>query len=123
LPLRALSADLCFLICRPRDDLADDRRAVARGFGRPKPRSSAADLRCAGVVNPLASHWFRIAVLLFIASPAVALLVVLTTSADFATAIALTLYMWALVCVILALIAFAGLIVRVLGRGLRALRR
>ena len=42
---------------------------------------------------------------------------------DFATAIALTLYMWALVCVILALIAFAGLIVRVLGRGLRALRR
>src|SRR5206468_1771118 len=71
----------------------------------------------------LASHWFRVAVLLFIASPAVALLVVLTTSAGFTTAIALTLYMWALVCVILALIAFAGLIVRVLGRGLRALRR
>ena len=74
-------------------------------------------------MNPLASHWFRIAILLFIASPAVALLVVLTTSAGFATAIFLTLYMWALVCVILALIAFAGLIVRVLGRGLRALRR
>lgn len=74
-------------------------------------------------MNPLASHWFRIAVLLFVASPAVALLVVLTTNADFTTAIALTLYMWALVCVILALIAFAGLIVRVLGRGLRALRR
>ena len=37
-------------------------------------------------MNPLASHWFRVAVLLFIASPAVALLVVLTTNADFATA-------------------------------------
>ena len=65
----------------------------------------------------------RVALLLFVASPAVALLVVLTTNAGFTTAIALTLEMWALVCVILALIAFAGLIVRVLGRGLRALRR
>jgi len=34
-----------------------------------------------------------------------------------------TLYMWALVCVILALIALAGLVVRLLGRGLRAIRR
>src|SRR5207237_8381873 len=83
LPLRALSADLCFLICRARDDLADDRRAVARSFGWPKPRSSAADLRYAGAVNPLASHWFRVAVLLFIASPAVALLVVRTTNTGF----------------------------------------
>jgi hypothetical protein len=74
-------------------------------------------------VNPLASHWFRVALLLVAASPAVALFVVLTTNADFTTAIALTLYVWFFVCVILALIAFAGLIVRLLGRGVRALRR
>ena len=74
-------------------------------------------------MNPLASHWFRIAVLLFAASPIVALFVVLTTDADFTTSIALTLYMWFLVCVILALIAFAGLVVRLLGWGVRALRR
>ena len=74
-------------------------------------------------MNPLASHWFRIAVLLFVASPVVAALVVLTTDADFTTSIALTLYMWFLVCVILALIAFAGLVVRLLGWGVRALRR
>ena len=74
-------------------------------------------------MNPLASHWFRIAALLFLASPVVAAFVVLTTDADFTTSIALTLYMWFLVCVILALIAFAGLIVRLLGWGVRALRR
>ena len=74
-------------------------------------------------MNPLASHWFRIAVLLFVASPIVAAFVVLTTDADFTTSIALTLYMWFLVCVILALIAFVGLMVRLLGWGVRALRR
>ena len=74
-------------------------------------------------MNPLASHWFRIAVALFVASPLVALLVVLTTEAGFTLAIIVTLYMWAGVCVILAIIAFAGLIVRLLGRGMRALRR
>ena len=74
-------------------------------------------------MNPLASHWFRVAVLLFAASPVVAALVVLTTDADFTTSIALTLYMWFLVCAILALIAFAGLVLRLFGWGVRALRR
>jgi hypothetical protein len=74
-------------------------------------------------VNPLASHWFRIGILLFVASPIVAVMVALTTGVDFGIAIAITLYMWAFVCVILALIALAGLLVRLLSRGVRALRR
>jgi hypothetical protein len=74
-------------------------------------------------VNPLASHWLRMALWLFIASPVVALLVVLTTDVGFNIAIIFVLYMWAVVCVILALIAFAGLILRLISRGMRALRR
>jgi len=74
-------------------------------------------------VNPLASHWFRLALLLLIAMPAVAFAVAATTGVEFGIAIALTLYMWAGVCVILAAIALVGLIVRLLGRGMRALRR
>ncbi len=74
-------------------------------------------------MNPIASHWFRIAALLLVAMPIVAFVVVLTSEVDFNTSIAITLYMWFLVCVILALIAFAGLIVRLLGWGVRALRR
>jgi hypothetical protein len=74
-------------------------------------------------VNPLASHWLRMALWLFIASPIVALLVVLTTDVGFNIAIIFVMYMWAVVCVILALIAFAGLILRLIGRGMRALRR
>ncbi len=74
-------------------------------------------------MNPFASHWFRITVALLAASPLVAFAVVLTTGADFHTSLVLTLYMWSIVCVILALIALAGLILRVLGRGVRALRR
>lgn len=74
-------------------------------------------------MNPLASHWFRLAGWLFLASPVVALLVVLTTDAPFSFALIVTLYMWALVCVILALIALAGLSVRLVGWGIRAIRR
>jgi hypothetical protein len=74
-------------------------------------------------VNPFASHWFRLAGWLFLASPVVAVLVVLTAGADFTLALIVTLYIWALVCVILALIALAGLVFRLLGRGIRALRR
>ena len=74
-------------------------------------------------MNPLASHWFRVSVTLFVLSPIVAGLVVYTTEADFGLAIAITLYMWALVCGILALIAFAALVLRAIGRGMRALRR
>ena len=74
-------------------------------------------------MNPLASHWFRVSLALFLASPLVALLVVLTTDAGFQLAIALTLYMWALVCGILALVALAALALRLIGRGVRALRR
>ena len=74
-------------------------------------------------MNPLASHWFRVSLALFLASPIVAGLVAFTTSADFALAITITLYMWALVCGILALIALAALVLRAIGRGMRALRR
>ena len=74
-------------------------------------------------MNPLASHWFRLAGWLFLASPFVALLVVLTSDAPFSFALIVTLYMWTLVCVILALIALAGLAVRLVGWGIRAIRR
>lgn len=74
-------------------------------------------------MNPLASHWLRMAVWLFVAAPVIALMVMFTSEAGFTIAIIFTLYMWALVCVILALIALIGLIVRLLGRGMRALRR
>jgi hypothetical protein len=63
------------------------------------------------------------AVWLFLASPIVALAVSLTSGVDFHFAIILTLYIWALVCVILALVALAGLIIRLLGRGIGAIRR
>jgi hypothetical protein len=74
-------------------------------------------------VNPLASHWVRLAGWLFLASPLVAVLVVWTTDAPFDLALIVTLYIWGVVSVILALIALAGLVVRLVGRGVRALRR
>jgi hypothetical protein len=74
-------------------------------------------------MNPLASHWFRVSLTLLVVSPIVAGLVSFTTSADFRFAIAVTLYMWALVCGILALVAFAALVLRAISRGMRALRR
>ena len=74
-------------------------------------------------MNPFASHWLRLAAWLFVASPLVALAVALTQEVDFVFAMILTLYMWLLVCVILALIALAGLALRVLQWGIRALRR
>ena len=74
-------------------------------------------------MNPLASHWFRLAGWLFLISPVVALLVVLTADVPFTFALVITLYMWGLVCVILALIALAGLFVRLVGWGIRAIRR
>ncbi len=74
-------------------------------------------------MNPLASHWLRLAAWLFVASPVVALAVALTQGIDFTFALMLTLYMWLLVCVILALIALVGLVPRVCRWGLRALRR
>jgi hypothetical protein len=74
-------------------------------------------------VNPLHSHWLRLAVWLFAASPLVAFAVALTQEVDFSFALILTLYMWALVCVILALIALAGLLLRAVHWGIRAFRR
>jgi hypothetical protein len=74
-------------------------------------------------VNPLASHWLRIGLWLFVASPIVAFAVALTQDVDFSLALVLTLYMWALVCVILALIALAGLLLRAMHWGIRAIRR
>ncbi len=74
-------------------------------------------------MNPLASHWLRLSVWLFAASPLLAFAIALTTDAPFKVALYFTLYMWALVCVILALIALAGLVVRLVNRGWRAFRR
>ena len=74
-------------------------------------------------MKPHHSHWLRLAVWLAIASPVVALAVALTTDAGFTLALALTLYMWALVCVILALIALVGLMLRAMHWGMRAFRR
>ncbi len=75
-------------------------------------------------MNPLASHWLRLSVWLFIAAPAVAFAIVLTQDGvDFGIALAITLYVWFAVCVILASVAFVALLTRLLGRGLRALRR
>jgi hypothetical protein len=74
-------------------------------------------------VNPLASHWLRLSVWLFVASPVVAFLVAISTGSSFRVALILTLYMWALVCVILAVVALGGLFVRLVNRGWRALRR
>ena len=74
-------------------------------------------------MNPLASHWFRITMALLIVSPVVAFAVALSTGAPFEITVALTLYMSVLVCVILALIAFAGVAARLAGRIARGLRR
>lgn len=74
-------------------------------------------------MKPHQSHWLRLAVWLAIASPIVALAVALTTEAGFTLALVLTLYMWAVVCVILALIALSGLILRAMHWGVRAIRR
>jgi hypothetical protein len=74
-------------------------------------------------MNPLASHWLRLSLWLFAASPVIALAVTLATSAPLDLVLILTLAMWAIVCVILALLALAGMAVRLFGRGMRALRR
>jgi hypothetical protein len=75
------------------------------------------------MINPLSSHWLRLSVLLLLVTPAIAFAVALTSDVDFMVAAVFTLYTWVLVCVILAMIALAGLIGRLLGRGIRALRR
>lgn len=73
-------------------------------------------------MNPLASHWFRLAVWLFLASPIVAALVAFSARADFTLALNVTLSMWALVCLILAMIALGGLLVRIAAWAMRAIR-
>jgi uncharacterized Tic20 family protein len=74
-------------------------------------------------VNPLASHWFRLAGWLLLASPIVAILVALTAHADFKLVLSVTLSIWALVCLVLALIALGGLVYRLGGWTVRAIRR
>ena len=74
-------------------------------------------------MNPLASHWLRLSFWLFVASPIIALAVTFATGAPLSLALIITLCMWAIVCGILALVALLGLIVRLFGRGMRALRR
>jgi hypothetical protein len=60
---------------------------------------------------------------LLVAAPIVALAVALSSGVDFAMSVTVTLYIWLLVSVILALIALSGTIMRLLGRGVRAIRR
>lgn len=73
-------------------------------------------------MNPLASHWFRLAAWLFLASPVVATLVALTADADFMLALSVTLSIWAFVCIVLATIALGGLLVRIIAWAMRAIR-
>ena len=75
-------------------------------------------------MNPLSSHWIRLSVLLLLVMPAVAFGVAASEGGiDYSLALFFTLYVWLGVCVILALVALAGVIGRLLNRGLRALRR
>ena len=74
-------------------------------------------------MNPLRSHWFRLAAWLLLASPLVALLAALDAHADFRLVLSVTLSVWAVVCVVLALIAFGGLLVRLAGSLVRMVRR
>lgn len=73
-------------------------------------------------MNPAASHWLRLSLWLLLASPLLAFVISITADVPFPFALLLTLYMWAIVCVILALIAVGGLAVRLLKRGWRAIR-
>lgn len=74
-------------------------------------------------MNPLSSHWLRVSVLLLLTTPIIAFAVAVTSDVDLGFAAFFTLYIWAGVCVILALGAFIGLAARLVGRGIRALRR
>ena len=75
-------------------------------------------------MNPLSTHWLRVSVLLLLVTPLVAFAVALSEGGiDYTLAVVFTLYMWAAVCVILALIALAGVVGRLVSRGIRALRR
>jgi hypothetical protein len=74
-------------------------------------------------MNPLASHWLRLAVWLLILTPVVAYGVSVVNDVPFSAAMFGAVYIWAMVCVILALIAIAGLLVRLLNWGIRAIRR
>jgi hypothetical protein len=74
-------------------------------------------------MNPLSSHWLRVSALLLLATPIIAFAVAVTSDVDFGFAALLTLYIWAGVCVILAVFALIGLMTRLVGRGIRALRR
>jgi hypothetical protein len=73
-------------------------------------------------MNPLASHWLRLAAWLFLVSPIVAALVAVSADADFMLALSVTLSMWALVCVVLAAIALGGLLVRIAAWFVRRIR-
>ena len=75
------------------------------------------------MINPLRSHWLRVSLLLLLASPIVAVAVAATSGVPVVITLLVTLYMWAGVCVILAVVALGGLIVRLARRGVRALRR
>lgn len=74
-------------------------------------------------MNPLASHWLRLSLWLLIATPFVALAIVLVEGAPLWFVAFWTFWVWVVVCVILAAIALAGMVARLAHRGWRALRR
>ena len=115
LPLRHVHPDRDLRVDGARRALAHHRRAQWRErHGRPLARLAPAHVRHAPRREPpRAATGCGSPSGCFVASPVVALAVALTTqSVDFTFALVLTLYMWALVCVILALIALAGLVLR-----------
>jgi hypothetical protein len=74
-------------------------------------------------MNPFASHWLRLSLWLLVASPIVALVVVLIEGAPLAVVLIVTFWVWVVVCVILAAIALTGMVARLAHRGWRAFRR
>ena len=60
---------------------------------------------------------------MLLATPIIAFATAVTSDVEFGFAAYFTLYIWAGVCVILALVAFIRLVVSLAGRGIRALRR
>lgn len=74
-------------------------------------------------MNPFRSHWLRLSAMTFILTPLIAYGAAATSDVPWVFAGIFTLYIWAFVCVILALAALIALIGRLVGRGIRAIRR
>jgi hypothetical protein len=74
-------------------------------------------------MNPFASHWLRLSLWLLVAIPLIAFAVATIEDVPLAAALVIAFWVWVVVCVILAAIALAGMVARLVHRGWRALRR